>query len=168
MLLALLLSLSASASPSVPVNVASLGACNTHTLEIELNVDGKTPKRDLVEAIKILADYPSFTITPEHSEQSALRFLAKLNSNCVSDSCARADGWFDLQKRLERFQVLRFLVLNLHPLVKRARVYQHLDHLPARRAAELVGRPLLLVTAERPAATNGSESARHFEGGRCR
>ncbi len=104
MLAALLLSLAASASYTAPVNLASLSACGTQTLEIELNVDGKTPKYQIIEAIKLFADYPSFSITPTHSEQSTLRFKAVLKDNCVSDSCARADGWFDLQQRLNRLK----------------------------------------------------------------
>ncbi len=104
MFLALLFSLTASAAYHAPVNVASLSACDSHALEIEMNVDGQTSKSQIVDAIKLLADYPSFTITPQHSEQSTIRFLARLNDNCMSDSCARATGWFDLQQRLNRLK----------------------------------------------------------------
>ena len=110
MLLALLLSLTttftanASATFHAPVNLAALSACDSRVLEVEINVDGATPKIEMVEAIKLLADYSSFTITPQHSEQSSLLFYAALNDNCVSDSCARINGWFDLQKRLSRIK----------------------------------------------------------------
>jgi hypothetical protein len=99
-----LVSVSVHATTRVPVTQASLGACASRALLIELNVDEATPKYQMVEAIKLLADYPNFSITPAHSELSAIAFSAKLRDNCVSDSCAKALGWFDLQKRLARFK----------------------------------------------------------------
>ena len=69
-----------------------------------MNVDGRTPKFQLIEAIKLLADYPSFAIMPVRGEQSEIAFRATLKDTCMSDSCAKALGWFDLQKRLERFR----------------------------------------------------------------
>lgn len=81
--------------------------CETRALFIELNVEGRTPKADLVEALKLFADYPQLVFTPTHAERTAVGYTASTREYCETAKCAREAGFSEIQVRLSRYKGVR-------------------------------------------------------------
>lgn len=81
--------------------------CTSRTLSIELNVAGRTPKADLVEALKLFADYPALAFTPSHAERTSVGYTASTRDYCETAKCARDAGFNEIQVRLSRFKGVR-------------------------------------------------------------
>ncbi|MES2966104.1 MAG: hypothetical protein V4760_19645 [Bdellovibrionota bacterium] len=81
--------------------------CSSGTLRIELNVAGRTPKADLVEALKLFSDYPALLFTPTHAERTSVAYTAATRFYCETAKCARDAGFNEIQIRLARFKGVR-------------------------------------------------------------
>ncbi|MEK7355059.1 MAG: hypothetical protein AAB250_01320, partial [Bdellovibrionota bacterium] len=67
----------------------------------------RTPKADLVEALKLFADYPGLSFTPVDAERTTLAYDVTTKFACATAKCARDVGFNEVQVRLARFKGVR-------------------------------------------------------------
>jgi hypothetical protein len=60
-------------------------------------------RADLVNALKIFADYPQLKMQPVAAGEREAAFVLSLNQNCLTSTCAEAAGWSQIQMRLAAF-----------------------------------------------------------------
>ena len=85
--------------------VISTAQCPSNALVIELNVESRSSRRDLLKAMKAASEAAMMTVTviPSAAEKIAMR--AELSAECAKDeACVAQSGWALLQYRLHRLQ----------------------------------------------------------------
>lgn len=91
--------------PASAMEVVAFESCESQTLRIELNVQGKMEKAELLAALKSFTSYPQLIFTPARALSDIAAFHVTLPTACqdgeARNTCAERTGWTEIQLRLK-------------------------------------------------------------------